>query len=99
MSKLSLKSVVKSVNSVNRAVQSLSVKTLPPSKPPALVLSAERGDLDDLLRKNAEYVERVITTQADMLGSISETVDVLTTKLSDATRVSNLIRFLNRLYL
>jgi hypothetical protein len=88
-SKFSLKSAAKSVANVNRAVAQLSTKTIPPAKPPTLMLSVERDNLDELLKKNSEYFTRVVASQGETLDSVTEMVDVLTKKLADASQSSN----------
>jgi len=86
-SKFSLKSAAKSVATVNRAVAQLSTKTIPPAKAPTLLLSVERDNLDELVKKNGEYFSRVVASQGDTLDSVTEMVDVLTKKLGDASQV------------
>lgn len=86
-SKYSLKSAAKSVASVNRAVAQLSTKTIPPAKPPTLLLSVERDNMDELLKKNNEYFSRVVASQGETLDSVTDLVDVLTKKLADASQV------------
>ena len=86
--KLSLLKASKAIVNANRVASQLSSKVTPPPRAPALLAAVERDHLDDLLKKNSEYFGRIVASQGETLDSVTDMVDTLTKKLTEACQVS-----------